>query len=87
MQYQRNLICDVSTRNLFTLPMGLGRTGAVDIGREKKSKTMQMQNKCAWLASIRLGTHTDALDLLLWRSLAYTKPDGGPDCIGEEAES
>ena len=40
-----------------------------------------------WLASIRLGTRTDALDLLLWRSLAYTKPDGGPDCIGEEAES
>ena len=47
MQNQRNLNCDVSTRNLFTLPMGLGRTGAVDIGREKKSKTMQMQNKCA----------------------------------------
>ena len=47
MQNQRNLNCDVSTRNLFTLPMGLGRTRAVDICRERKTKTMQMQNKCA----------------------------------------
>ena len=47
MQDQRNWNCDVSTRNLFTLPLDFGRSSVVDICRERKSKTMQMQNKCA----------------------------------------
>ena len=47
MQDQRNWDRNVSYRILLTLPIDLGRTSAVDICRERKSKTMQMQNKCA----------------------------------------
>ena len=47
MQDQRNWNCDVPSGVLFTLPIDLGRSRAVDICRERKSKSMQMQNKCA----------------------------------------
>ena len=57
MQDQRNWNCDVPSRILFTPPIDLGRSRAVDICRERKPKTMQMQNKCARHDSTNVSSH------------------------------